>query len=499
MKRKHWTTKAIPVLLATGLAAGCSGGQGEGTAANKTAEVKDDKPFEISVALRQVGDIPAKGSEFEQSVEKYTNTKLSFQWVPQSNFDEKINVMLASSEVPKILKVNYVPNILNAIRDGLFWEVGPYIKDFKNLAAQDKQFYENIQVDGKVYGIPNYRDIGRAAILYRKDWFESMGLKIPTNLDEWYSTLKALTLNDPDKNGKNDTFGTVLFKGYNSGTQPVITRIAVSVGGINRWGEDKGKFTPEFMTQPYMDVLKMFRKLYDEKLINQDFAVLDVTEVDKMVAAGRIGMRLNVSALNVQGQDEKLWDVENFTGPKGIRIAGEPGNFGFLAIPKSAVKTEAELKKVLTFLDKLMDEPMSTLQMRGFEGKHFEKIEGNKTKYKDFNAFLREIKPYRDGLLNIEGYNVADIVDNAPTMKAYRLTRENIKYAVPNPALTLTSPTYFERGSELDLLIRDAETKYIMGKIDDAGFQAEVDKWKKDGGDKVIKEYEDSFAKLNKK
>jgi putative aldouronate transport system substrate-binding protein len=498
MKRKQWATKAFSVVLATGLAAGCSsGGQVEGTA-KTTADTKDDT-FEISVGLRQVGDIPAKGSEVEQAMEKYTNTKLSVQWIPQSNFDDKINVMIASNEVPKVLKVNYVPNILNSIRDGMFWEVGPYIKDYKNLAAQDQQYYDNIKVDGKVYGIPNYRDIGRAAILYRKDWFDATGLKIPTNLDEWYSTLKALTINDPDKNGKNDTYGTVLFKAYNSGTQPVITRLAVSIGGVNRWGEEKGKFTPEFMTKPYMDVLKLFKQLYDEKLINQDFAVLDVTEVDKMVAAGRIGMRLNVSAMNVQGQDDKLWDVESFVGSKGVRLAGEPGNFGFLAIPKSSVKTEAELKKVLTFLDKLMDEPMSTMQMRGFEGKHFEKVDGSKTQYKDFNAFLREVKPYRDGLLNIEGYNVADLKDNVPTMKALKLQRENIKFAVPNPALTLTSPTYFERGSELDQLIRDAETKYIMGKIDDAGFQTEVEKWKKDGGDKVIKEFEDSFAKTAKK
>jgi putative aldouronate transport system substrate-binding protein len=56
-----------------------------------------------------------------------------------------------------------------------------------------------------------------------------------------------------------------------------------------------------------------------------------------------------------------------------------------------------------------------------------------------------------------------------------------------------------KRGSELDQLIRDAETKYIMGKIDDAGLQTEVEKWKKDGGDKVIKEFEDSFAKTAKK
>ncbi|MNT98057.1 Lipoprotein LipO precursor [compost metagenome] len=70
---------------------------------------------------------------------------------------------------------------------------------------------------------------------------------------------------------------------------------------------------------------------------------------------------------------------------------------------------------------------------------------------------------------------------------------------MPNPALTLTSAIYSERGSELDTMMSDAATKYIMGKIDDAGWQAEVEKWRKAGGDTLIKEYEAAYAKTGKK
>lgn len=483
--------------LTVGSAAACSNKQGGEAAA------EDKGPLEISMALRQTGDIPAAGNDVEQVIEKYTNIKLKIQWIPQAAFNDKINIMIASNDMPKIMKVNYVPAVINAIKADVFWEVGPYLKDYKNLAAQNPQYYDNIQVDGKVYGIPNYRDIGRAAVVYRKDWFDAMGLKLPTTMDEWYTVLKALATGDPDKNGKNDTYGTALFKGYNDGTQPVLTRMAVSIGGVNRWGVENGKFTPEFMTPQFMEVLKLFRKLFEEKLINQDFPAVDVTEVDKMMYAGRVGMRLNVSAQNGQGYQvqmpQAVWDVAPFQGPQGVRIAGEPGNFGFLAIPKSSVKTEAELKRVLGFLDKLMDEPMSTLQMRGIEGKHYAKVDGNKTEYKDFASFQREVKPYRDNLLNIEGYNVADLKDIPIAEKGTKLAREDLKYSVPNPALTLSSAIYSERGSELDQMMSDAETKYIMGKIDDAGFQAEIEKWRKAGGDTLIKEYEDAYAKFAKK
>lgn len=503
---KRWVNLICTGILTVGLAAGCAGtGEKPGSNGENNGEnAGAGKPYKLSIALRQVGDIPAKGNEVEQAIGKYTNTELAIQWIPQAAFDDKINVMIASNELPQILKVNYVPNVMNAARNGLFWELGPYLKDYPNLTAQDQRYYDNIKIDGKLYGIPNYRDIGRAAVVYRKDWFDQAGLTLPVTMDDWYNVMKAFSEKDPDGNGKADSYGTMLFKNYNAGTQPVITRLAVSIGGVNRWGEDNGKFTPEFKTQPYMDVLQLFRKLYADKLINQDFAVYDVTELDKAMYDGRVGMRLNVSAQNVQSYSVAMkdtiptaeWDIAPFAGPDGPRIAGEPGNFGFLAIPKSAVKDEAELKRVLTFLDKLMDEPMSTLQMRGIEGKHYELVGGTKTKFTDFSLFQREVKPYRDGLLNIEGYNVPEIEDTPIALKGTKMARENVQYAVPNPALTLNSPTYNERGVELDLIIRDAETKYIMGQIDDAGFQAEVDKWAKAGGDAVVKEYESSFVEL---
>ncbi|WP_089201140.1 hypothetical protein [Paenibacillus xerothermodurans] len=56
-------------------------------------------------------------------------------------------------------------------------------------------------------------------------------------------------------------------------------------------------------------------------------------------------------------------------------------------------------------------------------------------------------------------------------------------YAVGNPALTLTLAISTERGKELDEQIWDAQTRYIMGKMDDAGWQAEVHNWRKSGGD----------------
>ncbi|MCZ4141745.1 ABC transporter substrate-binding protein, partial [Escherichia coli] len=114
------------------------------------------------------------------------------------------------------------------------------------------------------------------------------------------------------------------------------------------------------------------------------------------------------------------------------RIAGEPGNYGMLVIPKASVPDEEQLKRVLTFLDQLLDEELSTLQLRGLEGVHYTKTADGKTEFKDFDGYQREVKPYRDNLLNIEGYNVAELVDLPIGMKGTKMARENEQYAIAN-------------------------------------------------------------------
>lgn len=506
-KQKQWIAALGAITLAAGVLAGCGDGD-SGTKTPTSNEKEDTTPLELTIVVPQVGDIPEKGNKIEQEIEKYTNTKLNFQWVPSSAYDDKVNVMIASGDLPKMMRVNYIPTVISAAQNDTFWDITPYLKDYKNLSAQNPQYYENIKIDGKLYGIPLYREIARPAISYRKDWFDAMGLKLPKTLDEWYQVVKTLTLNDPDKNGKNDTYGFMLDKKYNDGVNSVVTRFAVSQGGVNKWGVDgSGKLTPEFLTPQYVDAMKFLKRLYAEKLINQDFPALEGADMDKKLESGSVAIKINgvaTNAANIQDRMVKVvptaqLDITQWEGPQGYRVAAQNGNNGFHVFPKSAVKTEAELKRILGFMDKLLDEKMSTLQKRGIEGVHHKKVEDGHVQWIDLTAFNREVKPYRDDLLNFETYNVPPLKDSPLAMKGYKMEPESLKYAVHNPVLTLSSATFSERGKELEQMMNDATTNYIVGKLDDAGWEAAIDRWRKAGGDALIKEYEASYAKNKKK
>ncbi|WP_282940634.1 extracellular solute-binding protein [Paenibacillus sp. RC67] len=505
MGNKRWILTWGSLFLLLSLLLGCSGEKSSD--GMKDAMANDTgPPYPLTLVVNQVGEIPPKDNAMKKAIQAYTNTDLQIQWIPTSSYDEKVNVMIASNELPKLIKLNYTATITGVLKSDLFWEIGPYLNDYKNLSAQNQQFYDNIAVNGKIYGVPLFRELGRAAIHYRKDWFEAAGVKLPKSLDDWYNVIKIMTKVDPDKNGKEDTYGFMLDKRYNQDASSTLTRLSVTQGGPNKWKVENGSFIPEFMTEPFFDTMKLFRKLYDEKLINQDFAVVDAAEIDKAFESGHTAIR--ISGGNAQTMQDKLVksvpspvvEVAALEGPNGRRLPGESGNAGFLAIPKDTVTSVDEMKKVLAFMDKLLDPQMATLLVKGIEGRHWED-KGEFTAPLDPEADAKEVKPYRDTLpQRNESYNITKPMKQTDLFrKNNQITKENEKYIVANPALTLDSATFSERGRLLEQMINDAETNFIMGKIDELAWKEEIEKWKKAGGNKMAQEYKEAYEKSLKR
>ena len=75
--------------------------------------------------------------------------------------------------------------------------------------------------------------------------------------------------------------------------------------------------------------------------------------------------------------------------------------------------------------------------------------------------------------------------------------KENLNYLVSNPgkALLRTSETYNSIGAQLDQLISDGRIQYIVGELDEAGWQNLLQDWRKQGGDAVIAEVNAVYAK----
>ena len=443
---------------------------------------------------------PTPENALLQEIENYTNTDLNVVWVPRAAYDDKVAVTLASGEMPKVILATRPMDmvIVNGVRSGMFWEIGPYLKDYPNLNKKlNSKVLESLSIDGKIYSLYRSRPITRDAVIYRKDWLKNLGLQEPKTIEDVYNMIKAFTLNDPDQNGVNDTVGLIEMKGI-----PYSGMVAQWFGAPNGWTEDG---TPDFATEEYLNMLKWYKRLYQEKLLNLDFAVVEEAQRQQQFLSGKAGVKLHIwESLN--GSDEldlkkivpnaELDGVSRIQGPKGERSRSWGGYAGAYMFPKTSVKTEAELKQILTFFDKLCDVKIQNMMKYGIEGTNY-KVENGKAE-----RFGEKIDPRTGTIMDqlyifnndaIERVNMTEI-----EIKSARMLIEDEKIAVYNPFAGLISQTHNEKGAQIQKNIEDAKVKYVMGAIDDNGWKQEIEKWKANGGEKISQELKAEYEKRKK-
>lgn len=149
------------------------------------------------------------------------------------NYDTKLRLALTGSEeLPDVFPVYGTQMIADMIESGkvkaIDEDIEKYMPDrLKEIYDKYPQTFYPVIKDGKTYGIActPFLTEGQVMII-RQDWLDKLGLKAPTTLDEFEEVIRAFTEQDPDGNGKKDTYGFT-YAGdsiYNTGwvADPVI-------------------------------------------------------------------------------------------------------------------------------------------------------------------------------------------------------------------------------------------------------------------------------------
>ncbi|QYR23979.1 extracellular solute-binding protein [Paenibacillus sp. sptzw28] len=480
----------------TGAAGSENAGQADGTDSSKKGPVKI-----TMIATLHTPEVPS--DKIEKLLEEKTNTELDIQWVPQGSYDDKVNASFATGTLPMAVNTGLI-FFRDAIRNGQFWEIGPYLEQFPNLKNLKPEVLKNTSVDGKIYSLYQERPLSRQGVIYRKDWADNLGLQAPKTIDDIYNMAKLFTEKDPDKNGANDTIGLA---DRNDMIYGAFKTVSSYFGTPNGWGEQDGKLMPEFMFPEYMDTMKFIQKLHKEGLINKDFPVTSKTDQRNLFISGKAGLYIG-SLPDVVGLLEKAveinpnakMDVQNrIEGPKGVGIWSIPGYAAVVLFPKSSVKSEEQLKDVLAFYDKLMSPELANLMQYGIEGEHYTIKDGKVIPSTDTKLTEREVKPY--AAVAIGGPRTIQMLESnystPEKAKAEELVKDNDNILINDPTAPLDSKTFNEQGTRLQEIIKDATYQFMLSSIDEAGFKAQVDRWLKEGGQQIIDEYNASYQKGN--
>lgn len=442
--------------------------------------------------------------ELMEEIEDLTGTRLDINWIPEGVYTDKMNTGLITHSLAKVTFVKFTDYNLvkNAIRSDSFWEIGPYLQDYDHLKGLDPTILEQASVDGRIYGLYTERPSSRQGVIIRQDWLDRLQLLKPRSLEDLYEVMRQFTYDDPDGNGKQDTIGLV---DRNDLVYGVFKTLSSYFGTPNNWKVENDQLIPEFMTEEYMETMNFMKKLYNEGILNQDFALTSKEiQRDRFIrgeAGVLIGSMTDVQRLSIEARainpEAEFTLVNRIEGPEGYKVWSIPNYNGLFLFSKKAIPTEQELKDLLQFFDRTMDKDVANLMMYGVEGRHYSLVNGEVILPESTSQLrVNEVSPlYSLMIADIGNSNIMKVGQKEHlTNLADQLSEDNELFLVNDPTVSLSSPTFDEKNAELSALIADATYNYILGSIDVIGFEQEIKRWRQNGGDQIIEEYNASLA-----
>lgn len=353
-------------------------------------------------------------SYVEKIIEERFNVDIEPVFIRYSEYTDQKTMMFAGGKIPDVI-YEMDPSQVQADADQGFLtkidyeKIKEYAPDiYKVINDNQPLAWLYSRADDVNYGIPNlnYANDNVKIGVWREDWLKNVGInKIPDTIDEMGEALKKLTYNDPDGNGKNDTYGMSgtlawngmfidIFGAYNSLPFGWIKKDGKAVyGGLQdetkaalnklaEWYAD-GVIHPDFITDTTSGTIK-------EKFVNGQIGYISEMggyyEKTDANAFQNLTINLNPNAVIANAAPVKGPD-----GHRGSRIWGSACHI--VTFGNQLEKDEAKLNKILEILNTMVADEEFMLKLRiGEEGIHWNLKEGAA----DIGDGIEFIAPYDD-------------------------------------------------------------------------------------------------------
>ncbi len=242
--------------------------------------------------------------------------------------DDALNTLLASGEIPDFMVTGNTSTLLSYYQQGVLASLDEetlrknmpkYIAGLENSVDMALANVTNTE-DGKIMGIPRINIFHAYPIAgsIRADWLKAVGVtEMPKTLADLEKIFYAFAKNDPDGNGKNDTYAlSTPASGY--GIHNHVFQTVFGAYGINPfyWKEEDGKLNLGMLTKEFVEAMKVLGRWYADGLIDPEF-VTDLGRASQYDLAakfseGRIGYLDNL------GYDDTQWDNDGHLNAKWV-------------------------------------------------------------------------------------------------------------------------------------------------------------------------------------
>ncbi len=296
--KERITHRRIEVLIATAVclavltvlpAFGTGTQEQGGTAGGDSASIVNQSGFPIvkeAVKLqftaiqhawsRNWGDMP-----MFQNYQEKTGIEIEWNMIPQSDQQEKVNIILASADYPDAM---FAPGLVGRVTDAAMEGAIVPLNDLIDQWAPNirKLFVDHPLVeqvctlpDGNIYGFMAYdnhstHQLTNQQMYINEKWLDRLGLEMPTTIDEFYDVLKAFKEQDANGNGDpNDEMPLAFWTGAGGEISQWITLFG-PWGVVDTQMIENGTVFWGFLDDGYREGLKYWRKLYRDGLLEME-------------------------------------------------------------------------------------------------------------------------------------------------------------------------------------------------------------------------------------
>jgi putative aldouronate transport system substrate-binding protein len=560
MKNKKFIALLLTVVMVVSMTAcGRSNGQTSETPVSggkETKTGKDGKVVELTYmhklngTEKYVGKDDINNNVWTRCYEKELGIKLNYTIAAAADdYTQKLTMAIASNDLPDLMDLPpeefselAKAGVLADITKSYDTSASDLLK--KTIEADGGVQLASAKVNGKLYGLPQLSAAdGTCDLLWiRTDWLKKLGLKAPTTMDELLKVAKAFRNDDPDGNGKKDTWGIGFQK-------DIVTKDGASPGSYEgffaaygayakAWVKgDDGKITYSGINPGMKDALEQLNTIYKDGLIDLEFGVKDTTKLTEDIASGKVGMFYGLEGMpwgacksNIENNHDADWQCYPIVSATNkpakpityVRISR------YFAVNANCKHPEALVKIANVFQDKInsLDATEDTLNQFGVDPKtgiNFAEYAafGMDPAIQKCNTYYKEIKDTLNGKSKVEDIHpeaaryykvIKNFIDKGKDIGADSLGWNYYKFIGPegswntiindykaNNKLVQSvffggpTPTMSTKLSPLDKLQAETYINIIMGTKSPDTFDDFVNKWKSMGGDKITEEVNDWY------
>lgn len=500
-----------------------SGSAAASSSASSSATAAQKDPVTIKMFNRVNADVVLDNNPVVAEAGKLANVKLEIEAPPINNYVDKLQVVMASGDLPDVIynwgtagngaDANMEKWAQNGLLEPLDDKIANYPNLMKNITPEMWDAVKSVN-DGKTYIIPRTNVVNHWGYMINQQWLDKLGLKAPTNLEEFTNVVRAFAKNDPDGNGKADTYGLSL-SGPDLGRNTIwnatnFLAAAFDLPVVDGVKDTDGQYKIREKMSGYIPYLTYLKQLNDEKLIDPEFLINKIYVDTEKLNQYKVGIVYGHQSA-VLGNISKLPDSEKIFSYHGVLkdekgVASDwvtPAMWGGWMIPKGSKKVD----DVLKFLDWGNTAEANTLFQLGVKGLTYDSYDPATkavVRTADQTTKLGTLTSSYMTPANAINGEGASIV-NADTPERLAIYKKQLDDALAQMTVVnvpaVRSPKILNLNGTIPDLVKkkdDKEIAYITGSIDEQQFKDFLEKeWYPATAD-AEKEYVDFMNSLGK-